>query len=412
MKDTKMKSLLEKERKRQAKVINLIASENTVSADVLKALGSETVNKYAEGYPGARYYQGNTVIDDIETLAQTRALKLFRLSAKKWGVNVQPLSGSPANVAVYQALIPQGGKIMGMELSHGGHLTHGHKVSFSGKFWKQVPYGVDSKTEQLDYDALKKLARKEKPDIVVAGYTAYPRKISWKKMREVADAGKALLLVDMSHIAGLVAGGAHSSPFAYADVVTTTTHKTLRGPRGGMIFARRDLNKERKVIGPKTKDSKSIFDHINASVFPGMQGGPHMNHIAALAVALHEASLASFKNYAKQVVKNTQALAHTLKKLGWRITSGGTDNHVFLMDVWNDGAGISGKDAALGLEKEGIIVNMNTIPFDTRSPFNPSGLRMGAAAETTRGKKEKDMVQLAYKIDQILRSHNEKHRSS
>lgn len=404
MKDTKMKKLLAKEKKRQQSVVNLIASENIVSDDVMKALGSETVNKYAEGYAGARYYQGNSVIDEIEILAQERALKLFKLDPKKWGVNVQPLSGSPANVAVYQALVPQGGKIMGMKLDHGGHLTHGHKVSFSGKFWEQVPYGVDEKTERLDYEELKKIARNHKPDIVVAGYTAYPRKIDWKKMREIADAGKALLLVDMSHIAGLVAGGVHTSPFAYADIVTTTTHKTLRGPRGGMIFARRDINIARKSITRTSKDKTSLFDHINKSVFPGMQGGPHMNHIAALAVALYEASLPSFKKYAEQIVKNNKVLAGELKKLGWRITSGGTDNHVFLMDVWNHGKGLTGKDAAVRLEKNGIIVNMNTIPFDTRSPFNPSGLRMGTAAETTRGKKEKDMVQLAHKIDHILRA--------
>ena len=402
MKDTKVKNLLTAEKKRQKSVINLVASENYVSDDVLKALGTETTNKYAEGYPGARYYGGNEIIDKIENLAIDRALKLFKLNPKKWGVNVQPHSGSPANIAVYQALVPQGGKIMGMSLAHGGHLTHGHNVSFSGKFWKQVSYGVDEKTEKIDYDELLKIAKKEKPDIVVAGYSAYPRKINFKKMREVADAAEAYLMVDMAHISGLIAGGKHPSPFTYADIVTTTTHKVLRGPRGGMIFARRDYGVGKKA--PKTKKGKTaptLFEQIQKSVFPGMQGGPHMNQIAALAVALKEANSSSFKKYTEQVIKNTKALSGELKKLGWRITSGGTDTHVFLMDVWKEG--ITGKEASERLEKEGIIVNMNTIPYDSRTPFNPSGLRLGTAAETTRGKKEKDMIKLAHQIDAILR---------
>lgn len=395
MKDKKIEKLLLAEKKRQQETINLIASENYVSEDVLSALGSETTNKYAEGYPGARYYAGNAVVDDIESLAQERALDLFKLNAKKWGVNVQPLSGSPANIAVYQALIEPGAKIMGMSLDHGGHLTHGHKVSFSGKFWEQVSYGLDQKTERLDYEALLDLAKKEKPAIIVAGYTAYSRKINWKKFREIADAVGAYLLVDMSHISGLVAAGVHAAPFRYADIVTTTTHKTLRGPRGGMIFARRDV-----MLSAQSKTS--LFEAIQKSVFPGMQGGPHMNQIAALAVALREANTASFKKYGKQVINNTKALAKALKKHGWRIISGGTDNHVFLVDVWKDGEGITGKEAQRRLEQEGIIVNMNTIPFDSRSPFNPSGLRLGCAALTTQGKKEKDMEKIADNINNIL----------
>ena len=387
MKDKKVAKLLQSEKKRQLSVVNLIASENYASQDVLDALGSETTNKYAEGYPGARYYGGNEIIDQIEDLAIERALNLFKLNPKKWGVNVQPLSGSPANLAVYQALVPKDGKIMGMVLSHGGHLTHGHAVSFSGKFWEQIPYTVDKKTERIDYDELIKIAKKEKPALVIAGFSAYSRKIDFKKMRAVADAAGAYLMVDMAHIAGLVAGGEHSSPFKYADVVTTTTHKTLRGPRGGMIFAKTDL-----------------MQQINKSVFPGMQGGPHMNQIAALCVALREADSAAFKKYSAQVVKNAKALSGELKRLGWRITSGGTDTHLFLLDVWQEGKGLSGKKASAVLEKNGIIVNMNTIPYDTRSPFNPSGLRFGTAAETTQGKKEKDMVLLAERINKLLRN--------
>ncbi len=398
MKDLQVKELLAAEKKRQKKSINLIASENYVSKDVLKALGTETTNKYAEGYPGARYYGGNEIIDQIEGLAIDRALKLFKLNPKKWGVNVQPHSGSPANLAVYAALLPKGGKIMGMTLSHGGHLTHGHQVSFSGMFWDQVSYGVDQDTEKINYDDLLGIAKKEKPGIIIAGYSAYPRKINFKKMREIADAVGAYLLVDMAHISGLVAGGQHVSPFRYADIVTTTTHKTLRGPRGGMIFARHDGGAGKKI----EKTALTLFQKIQKSVFPGMQGGPHMNQIAALAVALGEADTPEFKEYAAQVVKNSKALSSELKRLGWRVTSGGTDNHLFLIDVWKDGEGLSGKEASTRLENEGIIVNMNTIPFDTRSPFNPSGLRLGTAAETTRGKNEEDMVALARRIDKIL----------
>ncbi len=388
MKDINVRRLLAREEKRQEQAINLIASENVVSNEVLFALGSVTTNKYAEGYPYARYYGGNEVIDQIEVLAQDRALALFGLSEKKWGVNVQPLSGSPANIAVYTALVPAGGKIMGMQLAHGGHLTHGHPVSFSGKFWKQVPYGVDPVTEQINYKELKEIASREKPSLVIAGYSAYPRIIDFKKMREVADAGGALLMVDMAHIAGLVAAGVHPSPFPYADVVTTTTHKTLRGPRGGMIFSR--------------KDSRELLEKINKAVFPGMQGGPHMNQIAALAVALQEASSSSFKKYGKKVIDNAKTLSNELQKLGWRVTSGGTDNHLFLLDVWSGGNGITGKEASERLEKEGIIVNMNTIPFDKRSPSNPSGIRIGTPSVTSRGMGAGDMKKLARRIDKIL----------
>ncbi len=396
MKDTQIQKLIQAERARQKKVINLIASENIVSEDVLKALGSELTNKYSEGYPHRRYYGGNEIIDKIENLAQERALKLFDLNKNIWNVNVQPLSGSPANVAVYLALVPQGGKIMGMSLSHGGHLTHGHKVSATGKFWQQVAYGVDTKTEIIDYEAIKKLAKTELPDIIVCGFTAYPRIVDFKKFREITNATSlirkkaglkpTILMCDMSHFAGLVAGKQYASPFEYADIVTTTVHKTLRGPRSAMIFSKKEYS-----------------DAIDKAVFPGMQGGPHNNQIAAVAVALKEAQSPSFKKYALQVKKNAYALAHELKKLGWKIISGGTDTHLVLVDVWMEGKGISGTDASDRLEKAGIIVNKNTIPGETRSAFDPSGIRLGTAAETTKGKKEKDFVNIAKKIDSILR---------
>ncbi len=390
MKDKQIEKLIKAESARQKKVINLIASENYVSKDVLTALGSELTNKYAEGYPYKRYYGGNTVTDKVEKLAQERALKLFKLSPSEWAVNVQPLSGSPANLAVYLALVPQGGKVMGMSLDHGGHLTHGHKVSATGKFWIQVAYGVDKVTETLDYDTIKATAILEKPNIIVAGFTAYPRRVDWKKFREIADACGAYFMVDMSHLAGLVAGGAYPSPFPFADIVTTTVHKTLRGPRSAMIFAR--------------KDSRELDKKIDKAVFPGLQGGPHLNQIAGVAVALKEADTPAFKKYATQVVKNAATFSAELSKLGWRIVSGGTDSHLLLVDTWMDGKGISGKEASARLETAGIIVNKNTIPNETRSPMDPSGIRLGTAAETTRGKKEKDFKKIAQKIDLVLRS--------
>ena len=396
MKDIQIKKLIDTEKKRQKKVINLIASENYVSQDVLDALGSELTNKYAEGYPGKRYYGGNEIIDKIESLCMERALKLFGLDPKEWHVNVQPLSGSPANLAVYVACVPKDGKIMGMSLDQGGHLTHGQKVSATGKFWQQVPYGLDATTEILNYDQLREKALKEKPAIIVSGYTAYPRIIDWARMREVADAAEALLMVDMSHIAGLVAGGVYSSPFKYADIVTTTTHKTLRGPRAAMIFSR--------------KDARELDKKIDKAIIPGLQGGPHINQIAAVAVALKEAMTPAFKKYAKQVIKNATVLAGELHARGWRLISGGTDSHLILIDTWNGGVknangagGVTGKEASEKLEKAGIIVNKNGIPFDTRPPTDPSGIRVGTAAETTRGAKEKDFKKIAVRIDEILR---------
>lgn len=391
MKDQQIKKLIVLENTRQKSVVNLIASENYVSSDVLEALGSEFTNKYAEGYSGKRYYGGNTIVDKVEDLCVERALKLFKLDANKWHVNTQALSGSPANLAVYVALLSPGDKVMGMSLDHGGHLTHGHKVSATGKFWTQVPYGVSEKTEQLDYKELAEIALREKPKMIIAGFTAYSRIVDWKKFRKIADSVGAYLLVDMSHVAGLVAGEACPSPFPYADIVTTTTHKTLRGPRGALIFVK--------------KDTRELDKKIDRAVFPGLQGGPHMNQTLAIAVALKEAATNDFKKYARQVVKNATVLADELSRLGWRIISGGTDSHLMLVDVWMNGNGIGGGEASDRLEKEGIIVNKNAIPFDTRPPSDPSGIRLGTPAETTRGKKEKDFKKIAQEIDRILRFH-------
>lgn len=392
MKDKEIEQLIAEEAARQNDTINLIASENFVSSDVGEALGSVFTNKYAEGYPGKRYYGGNEIIDKVELLCQKRALELFGLSQDEWSVNVQPYSGTPANVAVYTALVPQGEKIMGMELRMGGHLSHGHKVSLTGKWWQQIPYGVSQDTETLDYDELMEIAKREKPALIVAGFTAYSRIIDFKAFRKIADAAGAVLLVDMSHFAGLVVGEMYPSPFPYADVVMTTTHKTLRGPRGALIFSRQNVH----------HSVMDMSEAIDKAVFPGLQGGPHMNAIAAIAVALGEAAGPQFKTYAKQVVKNAQALAHALEEKSWRIISGGTDSHLFLMDTTSHG--ISGKEAEKRLEAEGIIVNKNTIPFDSRSPLDPSGIRIGTPAVTTRGMKEKDMEAIAGRIDKILSS--------
>jgi len=390
MKDKQIEKLIKAEEKRQKSVVNLIASENYVSDDVLRAVGSKLTNKYAEGYPGRRYYGGNEIIDKVETLCMERALKLFKLKKENWHVNVQLLSGSPANFALYSALVPIGGKIMGMKLTSGGHLTHGHPLSMTGKLWKPLQFELDGKTEVIDYEALKKLAIVEKPDIIVCGFTAYPRVVDFKKFREIADSCGALLHVDISHFAGLIAGGAYPLPFPYADSVMTTTHKSLRGPRQAILFVK--------------KDERGFDKKLDKMVIPGLFGGPHENNIAGVAVALLEASKPEFKKYAKQVVKNAKVLAKELQKLGWHIISGGTDSHLILMDTWMEGKGVSGKEASAKLEKAGIIVNMNTIPGDTRSVMDPSGIRLGTCAETTRGRKEVDMIKIATKMDKILRS--------
>jgi glycine hydroxymethyltransferase len=383
MLDKEVENLIIKEADRASKVINLIASENYASPNVLKALGSVFTNKYAEGYPGRRYYNGNKFADALENLAKKRALALYNLSPEIWSVNVQSYSGSPANLAVYTALVPFGEKIMGLRLEAGGHLTHGQPASITGKIWRQVPYGVNRETETIDYKELLEIAKKEKPKLIIAGFSAYSRVIDFKEFREIANTIGAILMVDMSHFAGLVAGGEYPSPFPYADVVTTTTHKTLRGPRAAIIFSKKEFSLA-----------------IDKAVFPGLQGGPHLNQIAAMAVALKEASRPAFKKYAKQVVKNAQVLASELKNLGWRIISGGTDSHLFLVDTWQKG--ISGRVASDLLERVGIIVNKNTIPYDTRKPADPSGIRIGTPAPTTRGMKEKEMKIIAFLIHSTL----------
>lgn len=387
MSDHTVFRLITREEKRQRATLDLIPSENIVSRDVLVALGSVLTNKYSEGYAGKRYYAGNAVVDEVERLAIERARKVFRLG-KNWHINVQPYSGSPANLAVYMALLEPGEKIMGMSLPFGGHLTHGWKASATGKIYQSVQYAVD-RNGLLDYAAIRKLARKEKPKMIIAGATAYSRIIDFKKFALITREVGAYFMVDMAHIAGLVAGGAHPSPFPYADVVTTTTHKTLRGPRGAIIFA----NKNSRVA---KKHKIDIAQAIDKAVFPGLQGGPHDNQTAAIAVALGEAMKPEFKRYARQIVKNSRALASELKRLGFDIISGGTDNHLMLLDVTK--FGISGREAQDCLEEVGIVVNRNTIPYDARSPFDPSGIRIGTPAVTMRGMKEDEMRTLAHII--------------
>ncbi len=374
MKDAKLENLIRAEIKRQEQTIDLIASENLASKEILEIIGSPLTNKYSEGYPGKRYYPGNAYYDEIEKLAQVRGLKTFRLDPDEWSINVQPHSGSPANLAIYTALVASGETIMGMKLAAGGHLTHGHKISATSKFWKSVQYGVDEKTGLIDYEEVRKLAEENKPKIMVSGFTAYPREVDFKKFGEIAKGVGAYHLVDISHIAGLIAAGVHASPFPYADVVMTTTHKTLRGPRGAVIFSRKELS-----------------DKIDRAVFPGLQGGPHNNITAAIARMFYEAMQPGFKKYAGQVVKNAKILAKTLNGFGFKLISGGTDTHLILADV--RGLQVDGLEVQNRLEKAGIIANRNSIPGDP-SPFKPSGIRIGTPSVTTRGMKEKDMVVL------------------
>ncbi len=383
--------LIRDELKRQKNTINLIPSENYVSPDVLRALGSVFTNKYSEGYPGRRYYGGNEVVDKLELYTQELARRVFRLG-KNWHVNVQPYSGSPANMAVYYALLEPGEKIMGLSLPFGGHLTHGWKVSFSARFYKPVPYLV-GRDGFIDYEAVRKLAKQKRPKIIVAGATAYPRFFDFKKFSEIAHEVSAYFLADIAHIAGPVAAKLHPSPFPYADVVTTTTHKTLRGPRGAIIFANRNSKIAKRY-------NVNIAEAIDKAVFPSLQGGPHDHQTAAIAVCLQEALQPSFKNYIKQVVKNARALASALQKHGFKLVSGGTDTHLLLVDLTN--LNIWGKEAEKRLQEVGIVVNRNTIPYDKRPPFDPSGIRLGTPAVTTRGMKEKEMRHIAELINITL----------
>ncbi len=370
--DKKIKEALEKEKTRQQNNIELIASENYVSKDVLALQGSIFTNKYAEGYSGKRYYGGCVNVDIVEDLAITYVTKLFDCKY----ANVQPHSGSSANMAVYKALLNVGDKVMGMNLSHGGHLTHGHPINFSGLEYEIISYDVDAETEMIDYDKLEKLALETKPKMIIAGASAYSRIIDFKRFREIADKVGAYLMVDMAHIAGLVATGLHPSPFPYADVVTSTTHKTLRGPRGGIILT----------------NNEEIIKKINKIIFPGIQGGPLMHIIAAKAECFYEALQPSFKTYQEQVLKNIKALSKVLSDNGLRIVSGGTDNHLILVDVTS--LNMNGKEAETLLDEVNITVNKNTIPFDKESPFKTSGIRLGSPAMTTRGLKEDDFVEI------------------
>jgi len=378
--DPKAYEAIEHELQRQRTKLELIASENIVSRAVMEAQGSVLTNKYAEGYPGKRYYGGCEYVDVVEQLAIDRAKELF---GANWA-NVQPHSGAQANMAVFFALLQPGDTILGMNLTDGGHLTHGSPVNISGTYYKVIPYGVDRETERIDYDALERLAKEHKPKMIIAGASAYARTIDFARIGTIAKAAGALFMVDMAHIAGLVAAGQHPSPVPYADVVTSTTHKTLRGPRGGIILGRDE------EIGKK----------INKAVFPGIQGGPLMHVIAAKAVALGEALQPSFREYGAQVVKNAAALADELIRLGYRIVSGGTDTHVMLVDLTNKE--ITGKDAQNILDEVNITANRNTIPFEPRSPFITSGIRLGSPALTTRGFNEEDMREVARIIAYVL----------
>ena len=385
------------EEKRIRDGVELIPSENFVSKAVLQALGTVFTNKYSEGYPQKRYYGGNQVIDVVETLAIERAKKLFGAEH----VNVQPYSGSPANQAVFFALLELGNSFLGFDLSAGGHLTHGSPVNFSGKHYKCTPYNVDKKTELLDYNAIRKLAKEAKPKMIVSGLTAYPRKIDFKAFREICDEVGAYHWSDIAHIAGLCATGVHQNPIPYCDVVTTTTHKTLRGPRGAMIMCKIE---DRLDKGGK----KNLAQKIDSAVFPGLQGGPHNHVTAAKAVAFKEALQSDFKKYCQQIVKNAKALAGTLMDKGLELVTGGTDNHLMVIKLVNKGLTGKGKEVQNALQEAEITVNKNSIPYEPASPFNPSGIRLGTPAVTTRGMKESEMKVIGECIARVIENHENK----
>ena len=386
--DPEIAKLIDEENRREHETMRLIASENYASRAVMEATGSVLTNKYSEGYARKRYYEGQQVIDQVEELAISRLKKLFGATAAAGGeddlhVNVQPYSGSPANLAVYLAFCQPGDVVMGLGLAAGGHLTHGHAVSITGKWFKSVPYGVRREDHTIDMDEVRKLAKEHKPKLLWAGITAYPRALDFAAFRSIADEVGAVFAADIAHISGLVAVGAHPSPIGLADVVTSTTHKTLRGPRGGMIFCK-----------------KQHAAAIDKAVFPGLQGGPHNHTTAAIAVAAREAMEPSFKEYAYRIVENAKVLAKALMNHGFAVTTGGTDNHLMLVDLTNKG--IAGKPAAQALDRAGIVANYNAVPFDPRKPFDPSGLRIGTPSITSRGMGLKEMEQLAGWIDRVV----------
>jgi glycine hydroxymethyltransferase len=379
--DPEVYNTIQNELKRQQQGLEMIPSENYVSENVLYALSSVFTNKYAEGYPGKRYYGGQEFTDVVENLAIERAKQLFGAEY----INVQPLSGAPANQAVYYATLEIGDKVMGMKLDHGGHLTHGMKLNFSGRYYNFIPYGVNKETERMDMDEIRAIALREKPKMIVVGLSAYPREIDWQAFKDIADEIGALTFADIAHTAGLIAGKQQKNPVPFFDFVNTTTHKTLRGPRGGMIMAKEKYAKD-----------------LNRAVFPGLQGGPHMNNIAGKAVAFGEALLPEFEQYAKQTIKNAQTLAEVLKNGGLRLISGGTDNHLILADV--SGFNLTGNESQVVLDEIGISLNKNTIPFETRSPMDPSGIRLGTPCATTRGMKEKELEIFGQIIIEVLKN--------
>ncbi len=404
--DPEVAGWVNKELERQQDVLNMIPSENYCSKACLAACGTVLNNKYAEGYPRKRYYQGNEFIDEVEILAIERLKKLFGAEH----ANVQPDSGSIANAAAYFSVLKPGDKIMGMRLDMGGHLTHGHGVNMSARFYNPVQYGVDKKTELIDMDEIKKLALQEKPKIIVSGATAYPRLFDFKQFHEIAEEVGAYSMADISHIAGLVAGGAHPSPFPFTDIVTSTTHKTLRGPRSAIILSKEgnrlfDGSKEeyKDMSEKRLEKEKSLASKIDRAIFPGLQGGPHEHIIAAKAVTFKEAMSEDFKDYAHQIVKNAKVLADTLLDNGVRLVSGGTDNHLILIDLTPEGIGL-GKEAAVALEEAGICTNCNTVPYDQSTPFRPSGVRIGTPILTTRGMKESEMKQVGEWMAKVLKN--------
>ena len=383
--DPTIRDLIIAEEKREFDKVRLIPSENYASAAVMEATGSIFTNKYSEGYAGKRYYEGQQFVDLVEMLAIERGKKLFGVDH----LNVQPYSGSPANMAVYHAVLEHGDTIMGLALPHGGHLTHGWKVNFSGKTYHSTPYELNPKTEMLDYDLIWKQAKEVKPKMIIAGYTAYPRTIHWEKFRAICDDVGALFHADISHITGLIVGGAHASPFPFADTGISTSHKSLRGPRGAFILSK-----------------KEYAEKIDKAIMPGLQGGPHNHTTAGIAVAFEEATTPEFKAYAHQIVKNAKALAERLTSHGFRLVSGGTDNHLILFETLKS-KGISGRDAAKALDLAGIETNCNTVPFDPSPPFNPAGVRIGTPAVTSRGMKEKEMEKIGDWMNEVISHHGD-----